>query len=690
MGATLMAAAVATNLCTTADLAAIPDADYLLHREFTVRGTVIARARDNNFILADSYGRQIVWNAGNMPEPGDMITLRCHTKMETEGLGRIEYVDHTKIGSAAIPPPIDVLPTDLSDKKLEFAVVRMRGFVSEAHVDEIDPAWSYLILRSGSESSYVFLFNRSKQNALDRFIDAEVALIGICIPKHGGLRVFIGPHVELRTENDISIVTPAPADPFTVPDLKDLHHVSANEVLTLGRRRITGHVIATWHGDHFLIRTSNSRIVGVEASNDIPMPRIGQVVDAVGYPETDLYRINLSRARWRPSSDAESDVSTSETIPFIGFIPEMLETPRLLPENHGRLVRLEGTIRSLPSANGFNELLNVSCGNYLVPVDIGSCPAILRNLDIGSRVRIDGICVMDVPNWQVNAAFPRIKGFFVAVRDASDVTVLSSPPWWTPNRLLAVIGTLLAILAAILFWNLSLRRLAERRGRALFKAEIGKAGAELRIDERTRLAVELHDSLAQNLTAISFQLSSAIRSRKLAPEASDAHLKNASDMLHSCRTELRRCLWDLRSDTLEERNFAEAIRKTVSTVIAEAALHIRFNIPRAHVSDTTTHAILCIIRELAANAVRHGHAKNVWIAGELIRRTLRFSVRDDGIGFDSAHHPGEDTGHFGLKGIRERLNPLDGELTYATVAHGTRAIVSINLPHESDESKPED
>ena len=74
-------------------------------------------------------------------------------------------------------------------------------------------------------------------------------------------------------------------------------------------------------------------------------------------------------------------------------------------------------------------------------------------------------------------------------------------------------------------------------------------------------------------------------------------------MLESSRTELKNCLFDLRSDTVDDPDFARAIRKTLAGLESEADVSIRFRVARAQMTDTTAHAILCIIRELAANAV---------------------------------------------------------------------------------------
>ena len=107
----------------------------------------------------------------------------------------------------------------------------------------------------------------------------------------------------------------------------------------------------------------------------------------------------------------------------------------------------------------------------------------------------------------------------------------------------------------------------------------------------------------------------------------------------------------------------EAIRKTIQPLLAKARLSIRFNVSRQRFSENTAHAILCIVRELVANAVRHGQAENVAVAGTFDGELVRFSVADDGCGFDPARRPGIAEGHFGLEGIAERCRRLGGGMT---------------------------
>ena len=90
------------------------------------------------------------------------------------------------------------------------------------------------------------------------------------------------------------------------------------------------------------------------------------------------------------------------------------------------------------------------------------------------------------------------------------------------------------------------------------RAVIDTLTSELKTGERTRLAVELHDSLAQNLTGVAMEIEAAIRS---GGDGASPHLTIADKALKSCRTELRNALWDLRNQALEEPVMKDAIRR---------------------------------------------------------------------------------------------------------------------------------
>jgi len=346
---------------------------------------------------------------------------------------------------------------------------------------------------------------------------------------------------------------------------------------------------------------------------------------------------------------------------------------------HGRRIRLRGKVRDILSGMRHGPRILLEDGRHMATIDCNAAPSAAEKMSVGCIVSATGVCVMDTENWNHHSMLPKVTEMFLSVSSPDDIKILAHPPWWTPFKLMVVIGVLLLLLVAILIWNASLRILSERRGREMYRNQIAQAKAEMKTDERTRLAAELHDHLAQNLTAISYQIAAAERSRTVDTAASAHHLDTASRMLGSCRTELRRCLWDLRSDALDEADVNLAIRKSIEPIAGNANVHVEVNAPRAKLSDSSLHATLSIIRELAANAVNHGQAKNLRITGELAHGALQLSVTDDGCGFDTEKAPGMDEGHFGLGGVRERVRRHNGEMSIESApGKGTSISVTLN------------
>jgi signal transduction histidine kinase len=257
--------------------------------------------------------------------------------------------------------------------------------------------------------------------------------------------------------------------------------------------------------------------------------------------------------------------------------------------------------------------------------------------------------------------FPQIYGFAVILRTGEDVIILSYPSWWYDKRILWIISPLIALIA-ILF----------------IKGRIERAMARLRLSERTRLAVEIHDTISQTLTGVACQIAAVRSSVESDPAAAKPRLETAEQMLGSCRRELKNCLFDLRNDTLAENDFSLAVSRTLEPFLGETEITVRITVERSQLSETTAHAILAILRELTANAVRHGAAASVKIAGCTTSEAFTFSVRDDGRGFCPDEAAGPIMGHFGLSGIKDRLNRIGGEFTVKSApGRGTKARFSI-------------
>ena len=499
----------------------------------------------------------------------------------------------------------------------------------------------------------------------------------------------MGPILLVPPDHPVKIISKPSDDIDSLPTPPNLLSPSPSKIRSLGQIRLEGTVLATWGGKRFLIRSNDDLIHRVSLANGQTLPACNDIVKVGGTAETDLYLINLSHATYKTLGRDERK-RTESPVPLS---PETIlcnatGERQINPEYYGQAISIVGFVTNPQSVLSDGEHIYLDCGKHIVPVDISSIGSDFQDVPLGSKVEAVGICLLDIDNWMADAPTPKITGFSVIARSQDDIRILSYPSWWTTGRFVFVIAALITGLLVFLVWIRFLNRLVDRRSRELLREQISRATAELKVAERTRLAVELHDSLSQNLSGVACQLVAMKYAIRDSPDSVAEKLQTAEQMLQSSRTELRRCLFDLRGSALEIADMNEAIRETVMPVAGNAELKIRFCIPRAILVDTTSHAILCIIRELVSNATRHGNASQIRIAGDIKDHVLSFSVRDNGCGFSTSDCPGPATGHFGLQGIRDRVDRLGGNFTISSTPQGgTRAKVEIRI-HSEPSIKP--
>jgi len=209
--------------------------------------------------------------------------------------------------------------------------------------------------------------------------------------------------------------------------------------------------------------------------------------------------------------------------------------------------------------------------------------------------------------------------------------------------------------------------------------EFAATASSVREQEKSRVARELHDELAQSLTALKMDVTWLKERVPAEQQALVGKLESMQEMLDGTVKATRRISSDLRPLMLDDLGLLPAAEWLVNNFIQRHGIHCRFTVdpPDLDLQDPHATAIFRIMQESLTNVAHHAHASNVDItldgsAGEI---TLR--VRDNGCGFAPADPRKPNS--FGLVGLRERVYLLDGEISVDT-APGKGATIEVRIP----------
>ena len=568
--------------------------------------------------------------------------------------------------------------------------IRIEGRVIDALPAETDPdTLLYLLDCDGDQIIVSTKAGDKPRNQCENVIGAQMSVVGIIRTKMQDGQKLLDRMIQASPEN-IILLAPPPANPYSTRyGTSDLVSPSPSMDRPNGRQRVQGFVIASWPDNNMLIRTPTGEIIRINILNQRP-PLCGEAIEVIGFPVSDILQVSLTRGICRPYTCISNEVPMAERIEARQLLFDNKGRHRVDARYHGRSVVFTGTATGFSSIRGFHSQFLIACGDIHIPIYLPKTEK--PPFDPGSIVEIEGTCVVDMETKNPIGGIPRIRELLVSVPDANHVRTIRNPPWWTPARLLSAIAGLFLIICGFFIWNLSLKRMLSRRSKALEKEISARLESNLKTRERTRLAVELHDSISQNLSGMAMEIGTAVRVAQTGIENMMPHLNIASRTLQSCRDDLRDCLWDLRSNALEATDMNDAIVKTLCPYLKpDTALHVRFNVPRNTLSDNTAHTLLRIVRELVSNALRHGGATEIKIAGTIDGRQLLFSVQDNGCGFDPANSPGITQGHFGLQGIHERIQRFGGKMRIEQIQPtGAKITINMNIsfPQEEDLATP--
>jgi ligand-binding sensor domain-containing protein/signal transduction histidine kinase len=199
--------------------------------------------------------------------------------------------------------------------------------------------------------------------------------------------------------------------------------------------------------------------------------------------------------------------------------------------------------------------------------------------------------------------------------------------------------------------------------------------------ERTRIAREIHDNLAQEMAGISVQLEVVARTMPREAEAARTQLDRVRMLVRHGIAEARRYVWDLRSTALEHNDLPTALSESARRLTDETTVKAQVEVSGTFrpLTQLVEDNLLRIGQEAINNAVKHAHAQRIFVNLVFEGRRVQLKVRDDGCGFDSQATGNGASGHFGLIGMRERVEQIGGSLSIQT-SKGAGTEVAVEVP----------
>jgi signal transduction histidine kinase len=477
---------------------------------------------------------------------------------------------------------------------------------------------------------------------------------------------------ELRlTSATVTTEEAATPDPFTAPAkrLSDLWKFDL-QASAFQRIRMAGQIVAR-SGDEYFLSTPEGgfRIFSKRAGK----ATIGDLVDVSGFPQLE----------------GPSPVLREAVVRTTGSAP--LPRPRRLgpgnilnTDNDALPVVCEATLVSERGGPGGIGILELQAGLRPFVVRTTFKADALPGMRPGSRLEVTGVFVGQGTG---RLTGHKLDTFELMVDSPAGVRVVASPPWWTLRRLLGALGALAVVLAAAMLWAFQLRRRVEAQ--TLIIRE--KVEHEATLEERTRIARELHDTLEQALAGVSFQLGAVAGAMRGLPAETLQMLERARLMVRHGQEEARRTVRNLRMFELEVGDLPGALAQLTHDAASGMPVKIE---TKVHGSPTplpgaVENHLLRIGQEAMTNALKHAGAKHIWFDLSYEADAVELKVADDGRGFDFTQQAPGEAGHFGLLGMRERANKIGGVFNL-TSQPGQGTTVIVRVPRAKQNAQPDD
>jgi signal transduction histidine kinase len=614
------------------------------------------------------------------PGPGGIRALSVGDRVEVEGVTRADgyapSIHAAKIhrtGRAPVPEGTELGLGSLLTGNFDAQRVALKGVITGCRPsDHGDGTWVMVLAgASGKARAVVPAMPGRRPEDME---DAGVRISGVVFTRCNSRQELVGISIETSRVEDVRIDRSGGSDPFEVQLLETGRlRAFVPGGFSQHRRRVQGTVTLSKPGLLYLQGSQGGTRVSTRSHDQ--SHALGDVVDAAGFVESDQGASELAGALTRRKS-------AGTPVRSVDFSWSGMSDPGSFD---GMLVRTRGVVLESHRSSAGIEMLLSEGGNSLGAILLEAPPA-MPPPKPGSEVSLTGVAEMA---YKLGPYYPdrnTVSNIRLLLRGPDDIVIHRVPPWWNVRRLLIALG-LAAGLIALLGWAalLLMRRVRAQADQlateALAHRQATAAHAAM-MEERSRLAGEMHDGLQPMLSGLSFYLDAADSKLKDSrKECVGEALEKSRALLARIREEFRQCIWCLyelgrRTGDLDNelRRLGRIVRQWSRAEVGTKISGEPFPLPPG-----ISRSLLLACQEAVENASRHGAAERIGIECDFSDQGVRISVADDGCGFDAAIVPQVPGPHFGLSGMRQRIERLGGHLEVVSVpGSGTRITMSLS------------
>jgi signal transduction histidine kinase len=573
----------------------------------------------------------------------------------------IEGQELKDLGTAPLPEPMIASYTDLVGGPADSQFVEIRGVIRS--VQPYPGSHTQVDLVTEGHRVRSTLPAGQTVNA-DELVDAEVTLRGVCVT-HFHDRRWLAAWMRLASVDQIRIQQVPPVRAFEQEIQRGSSLLSFKpEGRGVHRVRVRG--IVTCVGlDHSIFVQDGS--TPVEVVPVVPESvSVGDALDVVGF---------VRGAELHPVLEDALVRKVGRQTPPTPHTPELQNI--LAGRESGQLIRISGRLVDRMDTVAERLLLVESEGRVFY-ARLPASKALPPPWDRGSMVRVTGVCRVPLDSTHHLSFGFEALNFQVQLRSPADVEIISSPPWWTVERVGIALLIVFTVLIAAVGWAATLQSRVMQQTKLIEE----KVERHAVLEERNRIARDLHDTLTQSLAGVTFQLEGIRGHMQGASAAVREQFSVAVNMLRHSLAEARRSVLNLRALGLEDADLLHALEETTRSLASDATVKLEFQrtgeVQPIH--PRVEHHLLRLGQEAIANALQHSGCTTVRVSLVQSAESTVLEVTDDGRGFDPNGTPR--AGHFGLVGMRERANQLRAKLDIETLAgHGSSIRVTIpNTP----------